>query len=297
VDYPEWLDRRTPVVHLLEHNFSLDSFPDATIDEIAKCLNVHNVASIICYNVGQGMCCAGCSPCGNPVIYYDFGGGIGSNSHTYPSSLRFCLRGQPVVLSHWDMDHWISAVKFPDITQGVWFVPRQGPLGVKATQLAYNIKQHGTLLVWPSSLNSLRTPFGDVLKLSTHSNRNHSGLVVIAQVPVDGHVDTILIPGDAPYNKIPLAGCAFTGLVATHHGGWHRGDQVPVPSSHACIAFSYGIGNTYSHPVQTALNKYGQAGWQTRYNTSNGHICMTCGNRSVPPLPCNGTCTLAPAQP
>lgn len=309
VDYLEWLDRRTPEVTFLEQIFSLDSFPNATIEEIKKVLNVIDVSSIVCYDVGQGMCCAGCSHLGKPVIYYDFGGGIGSNSHTYSSSLRFCLSRQPVVLSHWDMDHWISALKFPEITRGVWVVPRQGPFGVKAAQLAYNIKQNGKLLVWPLSVSALQTSIGDILKLSKHSNRNYSGLVVIAQMPINDHDDTVLIPGDAPYNKIPLAGRVLTGLVATHHGGWHRGDHPPMPTNHARIAFSFGMNNTYGHPVPTALRRYANTGWQNRFDTPQGHICMTCGNGPVAPLPCSvtriispahpcsGTCTLAPKQP
>jgi hypothetical protein len=269
-DYPQWLDRRTPEVRWLEHNLSLDAFPDATPEQILKSLNVGDMASIVCYNVGQGMCAAGCSSLGNPVIYYDFGGGFGSNSHTYPSGLKFCFNQQPVVLSHWDMDHWISAVKYPAITQGVWLVPRQGPLGVKATQLAYKISQNGTLLIWPRNLNALHMSFGNVLKLRPHSNRNHSGLVGIVQVSTNGHIDTVLLPGDAPYKKIPLTGRNFTGLVATHHGGWHKGDKIPVPSNHTRVAFSYGMGNTYGHPVAIALGRYAQAGWLSRFDTPKG---------------------------
>jgi len=297
-NYPKWLNRRSPEVRWLESVFSLNSVPDATSKCIEAALRVSKPSSVVCYNVGQGSCAAICGEPGNPLAYFDFGGSFGINASTYPLNLEFCIKGQPVILSHWHMDHWISAEHHPEITRNTWIVPRQGPLAPRATQLAYRILENGNLLIWPSQQSRITTSIGDIVKLSSHDVRNHSGLVVFAKVKFCRKTYTVLVPGDAAYRKIPVKTGTIHSMIATHHGGWHRGDKPPAASTNAVIAYSYGEPNTYDHPKPVSTATHDASGWYNRYNTPNGHIRLTpTTSRTFQGVPCLNECTLSPVQP
>ncbi len=110
-------------------------WPDAEEDDISDSLSpVTNSHCTAVFDVGQGNCNAVLDSYGRPCCYFDFGGGITNNAFTYPlalSSFCFCSNNPPIVLSHWDWDHWSSAMRYhgaplsPGAAAARWIVPRQ----------------------------------------------------------------------------------------------------------------------------------------------------------------------------
>ena len=70
------------------------------------------VDAVAVYDVGQGAATALLSR-GVPTLYFDFGGSALGNWRSFPEPLnQFCMTANPpVVLSHWDWDHWSSALR------------------------------------------------------------------------------------------------------------------------------------------------------------------------------------------
>jgi len=285
----EFLDRRTREAKRLELIVSFSGMPDATESELVDVLSIDKGRNqfAACFNVGQGNCNAICDTNAMPLIYYDFGGGVLGNSKTYPKNMRFCLCNQPpILLSHWDMDHWISGVHEPISQNSFWIAPRQHPIGLSHVKFAKSLHDNGKLLLWPKNQQNINTPIGKIVKLPAHSNRNYSGLIMIAQTKwrktkkSQPLIDNILFSGDAPYYRIPgIRAYNFHSVVATHHGGKFK-DQAPKAHSTHTIAYSYGDGNSYSHPKNSAINKHSRAGWSHRLDTLNGHILLNSRMRA-----------------
>src|SRR5579871_3626379 len=90
-----------------------DIFPSASQGQLEHVLlptGAHNHCGAV-YDVGQGNCNAilgGNHFTHHPILYFDMGGGVLNNAHTYPNALgSLCgFMHPPVVLSHWDWDHW-----------------------------------------------------------------------------------------------------------------------------------------------------------------------------------------------
>src|SRR5262249_38991336 len=115
---------------VLASAFSLDHVKDANPAEIWNLLSTA-VHAIVALDVGQGNATALSGDVGDIALYFDFGGGVISNTKTFPKNhAHFCLRpAMPIVLSHWDWDHWSSAERAGSSSYDCkWIVPRQ-PLG------------------------------------------------------------------------------------------------------------------------------------------------------------------------
>ena len=287
----EPMDGRTTQFRDLHRMVSLDGLADSTQDDLVKLLTpIKYGRHLAVYEVGQGSCSAVLDKNLVPMLYFDLGGGCFGNASTYPTNFRPCFTSTPpVLLSHWDIDHWISGDKFSDAQNSPWIVPRQsfGPFHMKfAQKLLSNNKLH----IWPNSLRSLNTPFGVIYKMPSCSNRNHSGLILVANV---GHINNkilVLCPGDAKYAKIPVCATGnIDGLIVTHHGGLYHGDNPPVAkNASSCIAYSYGSNNTYGHPHARTVTKHQKYGWTMRRDSISG-------NQTIPILvsiPSNPLCNL-----
>lgn len=220
-----FLDRRHEPSASLEDLISLNEVPDSTEDEIREAISIKESrpAFVGVYSVGQGSCNAVCDGSGIPLLYYDFGGGITQNAHTYPNNLQFCFCKNPtVVLSHWDMDHWVSGDRHPAAKRLKWVVPRQ-QMGVTHLKFAAELYSRGNLLIWPENTSELSFDGGRVWKLPRHGNRNYSGIVMLVDTHSGGAEASVLITGDAPYNRVPEGTMGgLHGLVVTHHGGTFR---------------------------------------------------------------------------
>ena len=234
---------------------------------------------VVVYNVGQGSMNAILDENGYPVAYFDVGGGAYWNADTYPSQniQNLCFKKQPIfILSHWHYDHWWTfnrLIKDHSIPKGLkttWIVPKQdiGPIQSKFYHLL-KLYHHNILIC--SDRVTCYFRFGEVLKTYGLS-KNNSGLILKVTIGEE----RILLPGDASYEYIPMSEHeAFTGIVATHHGGKCTDDLNQFPKSKnesGKIVYSYGLNNTYGHPSQNSKNNHIKAGWSNIKKTITGTV-------------------------
>lgn len=313
------IDQAQPVAEglnrKLDEAFSLDDVENVNADMLRRTLDsLGKIGFAAVYDVGQGNCNGLCDAYGSVRCYFDFGGGVLGNASTFPSQLQhFCFTyDPPVVLSHWDWDHWSSANRDLGAISQTWIVPRQ-LLGAIHRTFAHHVQQNGRLLVWPNSLPKLTVGHVTVLKC-TGRGRNHSGLALILHEHSNGTGQTMLFTGDARYNVIPHSEeGTFTNIVVPHHGANMRNRFAPscpqVP--HCRLAYSYGLDNTFNHPRWITRTDHNTQGWfdnQLTPSTPQHFNIETVGLASrkpqhimlrwhaaaqlLPPLPCNGQCNL-----
>lgn len=270
-----YLNRNNKDVHILEELISLKDINDADEADLKRALDIPKLSEdsryVIVHNVGQGSCLSLSLRPLTPYLYFDFGGGFGINASTYPEDTHLCLSNNPpIVLSHWDIDHWISGRKFPDAMNSKWIVPRQR-MGATHLKFALDLHQKKNLLIWPIKTNELEFSWGRFLKLSSSQNRNYSGLVFVANT-CKGNV---LCPGDTLYRIINSTSyCGLTGIVATHHGGNYKGDRPPAAILGNRVVYSFGAGNPYGHPSAKAVKKHCDEGWTEIRCTPCGHTVI-----------------------
>ncbi len=236
------------------------------------------------YDIGQGSANGLCDSGETPLAYFDLGGGVTANLGTFPSALNdFCYQASPpVVLSHWDWDHWSSGAKFQGAQGLYWITPVQS-LGAVHSTFAAGLHSAGKLFVWPSALARLSSGQMTIHKCtSTGANRNHTGLAMEVQGP--SGEPPILLTGDARYTAIPGAvGATFTSLVAPHHGANMSSHATPAASNlpGARTAYSFGQGNSHHHPTKTAFQDHSAAGWPQSALGENAPVDRNTTNRSV----------------
>ncbi|MFO0611520.1 MAG: hypothetical protein U0414_02945 [Polyangiaceae bacterium] len=252
--------------------------PIATDKALAAALAILQAELAAVYEVGQGVCQALCNSSSQPLAYVDFGGGCLANASSYPTHLVFCYAQNPiVVLSHWDFDHWRSALASPGSLSLTWIAPKQ-KWGPTAGSFVGSLRgAGGTLLLWGRS-SSPALPGHLSIARCTGSSRNDSGLAVKAAIRRLGVTSRALFPGDARYTAIP-AGLLGTldHLVASHHGSGLVGTP---PAAGRDVVYSFGINragtfmgtNSHGHPDRRALATARTAGWHTRHDTAAGHV-------------------------
>ncbi len=306
VEYVHHVDRATAA--RLDSEFSLDDHPDATSADLLSALgNPTGVQFVAVYDVGQGNCNAICDR--TPLVYFDFGGGVLGNTHTFPAAqARWCLaHSPPVVLSHWDWDHWSSAtLRFQAALRLTWIVPRQQPLGAVHKTFAHSVSTTGRLLVWPSTLPTLTSGQLTVLRC-TGRGRNHSGLAM-SVTDTSAPAFSMLLTGDARYTAIPGVNAMknLTAVIVPHHGADMRSRVVPscaVGCPNPRAAYSFGRGNGFSHPRVVTQQSHDRAGWRHAGISGPPDLARETANRSIqglghvalhwhpappPPLPCRG---------
>ena len=201
--------------------------------------------------------------------------------------LSHMIRGQghlPILLSHWDADHFRIAKSFvagnrsgtaDDVTRRIWVAPGGSHIkGPTTHELAWMIKQKGNLLQWPEE-TTLKV--GNVTIVSCLHNKQYklpdkNNFGALALVIGSGN-DLLIYPGDANFESIPnmidYSGQVRT-LIATHHGSTvalnkskgSLGASIPKASSgNSYTLFSYAKGNTYGHNVKNAFPAYEEAGY------------------------------------
>jgi len=286
----------------LNELISLNGITDSSENEIIKELNKRKEIKTICvYNVGQGNCNALCDSRCVPILYFDFGGGIARNAKTYNKNMKFCFTyAPPIILSHWDFDHWASALNASKNNESYdmkWIVPRQ-KLGPNSLKHALNLNNKGNLLIFPNNINKIDINLGSILRGKGRSI-NDSGLNFVAKIKLDNGELTTLFPGDCDYNHIHnISKYQFDGLVASHHGGHIPTYKIkPKNSNINRIVYSYGNGNTYNHPSPNAEAQYSLLNWSSQYrlNSPAGHVLLF-PLPYKPVMPCGGLCDLKPVQ-
>lgn len=282
---------------------SMDDVHDADEREIYDVLDAvpaPDAAGV--YDVGQGSCNAALAG-SLPVLYFDFGGGVLRDLRTFPAVLQaFCLTASPpIVLSHWDWDHWSSANRHPPAYHQTWIVPRQGgSLGaVHLTFLGRLLQWARALLVWPPGLPSVAAGAYELLRCTgPPSSRNDSGLALVVERVFDGMAARLLCPGDAGYQRIPGGLGSFTHVVVPHHGGQTHAKAVPTPDGRTCgrLVYSYGPGNSHRHP-SSAVRSLHDGHWAPRKqlqtedrNPDLGHVHVYWDDAAPDAHPpCGGT--------
>ena len=247
---------------------------------------VAGVDSVRVYDIGQGDCVA-LMKNGKPIMYVDYGGFIDhpdqGNYSNVSKRLPIPSTGVPIVLTHWDHDHYYSARKNSKARgkDARWLAPRQlvGPSALKfATSLT-------DLKCWPASLGRkyIRFSAGSGFEIciakcgksptvaGMAEDRNLTGLsITVLHKDVNGTViEYVLLPGDAPFHKIPNLNTTPShclGMLAYHHGShnhWNASTTSTLPShskAAQAVVFSYGQHNPYGHP-----DKSNYSSWQKKW--------------------------------
>lgn len=320
---------RPPAVAALRKTYDLDRhFSPASAAAIQQELSrVGSVDGVVVYDVGQGSAAGLVDHQCRPLLYADIGGGVTRNRHTFPAALtHFCTCTKaPIVLSHWDWDHWASAGRGQNksLRTHTWIAPMQKAVGPSHLSFAQAIQSKGKLLLWARGTQSPITSGSLTLERCTAAGRNHSGIALIVDGPVGKN--PILFPGDARYGAIPSGLGAYDSVVVPHHGADmnYRSTPASPGAGHSRAIYSYGPGNTFtggtgtvSHPAWITRTDHDSRGWsdskvsavlpwqvrqtEDRSALSNlGHVYGTWTSVSVTPLlACGGspTCDLEPTQ-
>ncbi len=235
-------------------------------------INLHNpgvttsITGFRAFDVGQGDCFGLLDQNREVFCYVDYGG-LAKHAYRNPPAMDKIAPVDrngwktPVILTHWDKDHYYSAdVKNPKAQACPWLVPRQwvSPHGLKfAAKLA-------KAQCWPESqgTTSRAFPVGrshsiEIQKCapfdtqSPRQDRNRSGLAVaVTGFNSLGVACHMLLPGDCHYDGIPNPlQTPIRHLVAYHHGS----------GTHFTSATKLGILN-YTSPRQLVYS-YGQVSW------------------------------------
>ena len=314
IELPKFVEPHTQ--RLLGKSFSLADIGDSNKDELVRVLeNVGTVDFAAVYDVGQGNCNSLCDSEGAVRCYFDLGGGVLGNKNTFPAQLNhFCFgNNPPVILSHWDCDHWSSANRDLRAFQLPWIAPHQA-LGPVHRTFAHHLYQKGKLLLWPDDLPQLTVGHITIVKCTgPRQGRNHTGLSLIFHEHENEGGQKMLFPGDARYSAIPQASTlSFTNIVVPHHGGKLGSKLVPTCAGkqQSRLAYSYGYGNSYKHPAKDTRVKHSARGWHdsTVSSTSRIHFNIETGDKlqsrprhimlrwdeacTLKKLPCNGLCDL-----
>ncbi len=220
---------------------------------------------VLVHDVGQGSFTTLLRE-GQPCLHFDVGAPTAFNAkgaRSVPFTVDLDAR-VPIVLSHWDWDHFHAAFQFQSLRRCRWIVPDQ-ILGPGAARLARGLADARRLYVWSGGSSSYNV--GD-LGECTGLGRNGTGLAMRASL-LDGR--SILLAGDADYNSLPFGTLQFDGLVATHHGGRAHSafSMPPTPIGRSSYVISYGASNVYRHPHDEALTLHSNVGWADPVRTAS----------------------------
>lgn len=268
------------------------------------------------YDVGQGNCNAIVDQFSHPRLFFDLGWAPSFHAKTRPSvrpNLFVCDAEfpAPVVLSHWDWDHWGFAIKrsvydrsslctrhefFSSAMHRLWLARAPQAIRHQLTPLHiqfYEALQKESLFsgipaiqLWPEGLRRLPFSNGWIEACKPAKgrpdDRNNTGLAMWVH-PGSISSGVILLPGDADFVSVPSARqnkrirSGIAGMVAPHHGGRVTEAAIPRPSLEASakLVFSVGRENSYGHPKESAATAYRAAGWKDA-RTSSRFACTAC---------------------
>lgn len=229
------------------------------------------------YDVGQGDAIAILNEAGGTILQLDYGGRqdnpFEGKSRVEVDRMLPVSTDALVMVTHWDEDHWSTGPKGEAAKAVDWLVPRQvtSPRAVRFAADLAKVRcipeplvgrvfeyraQNGDAILWQKIAKSSPSP-------SVHENCNRTGVAVALLRRSEGAGQVILLPGDAPFDEVPLfdalrtSGTTLTGLVAYHHGSKYPlrngtrsllRDWPVTPGGPCDVVFSYGAGNSYGHP-------------------------------------------------
>jgi hypothetical protein len=269
--------------------FSLAHLPALSTTGFAHLISTAKADYLAAYDVGQGNANAlvgprAMGPGDVPWLYFDLGAGVYRNRHTTPPNLVFCFsENPPIVLSHWDADHWAGAYAatggggYPAHPR-TWVAPLQhvGPLHVA---FAHDVVSSGgtfyTYSVPAGTLCHSMLAGGQrvAFTLGTGSDRNGTGIVLAVEHPAHAlSPRSWLLTGDCDYVHFmgSMAPLPPVGVVAPHHGAsLSPSSPVPAPvptGAYRRLVYSFGAGNKHGatkvqHPTSSGVTIHDGAGW------------------------------------
>lgn len=239
-------------------------------------------------NVGQGSSATLFSPYLSGVnyiketCYFDVGGDIYKrNGEKKNLNNALPCEGAVVILSHWDMDHWVSAFNNEKLQNLHWVTPIQS-VGVSHAIMASRIACKGKLHLWPRNEDfEIHEKHICIYKLNDSSDRNNSGLCAVINI---GKNKKILVPGDASYGFLPkslLMNNKFYAVLVPHHGGKTKREKTLPLFNNGGYAFcSYGNGNIYGHPKKEVKKAHEDVGAQW-ISIESEHEAITDKNAKI----------------
>lgn len=265
---------------------------DLALDDVYP----ENIA-IAAYDVGQGNCNAIVDDYEHPRVFFDLGWAPNFHAKSRPVNqpdFFACDRefGAPIVLSHWDMDHWCYAIQNstfnsgslttahrwrPAALQRFWIarapLKKRQKIGPLTLAFYHELKSIvlipglSAILLWPRHVHKISFSYGWLEACSpcgtAPDDRNNNGISMF--VRPTPRSPAVLLTGDAYFEsiqslqkQIPLA-----GLVAPHHGAFVTPGHIPAPApgTPARLVMSVGAHNTYGHPKQATIDAYDMQGW------------------------------------
>ncbi|MDN8643020.1 hypothetical protein Q0S19_00855 [Stenotrophomonas indicatrix] len=251
--------------------------PDlANIAGLSPLAKASRILGVRVFDVGQGDSIAVLVDVeGNEeaALQLDYGG---RERHPFTKNsdvdLRMPIAGNRLLmLTHWDEDHWCSASKGTTAQNAVWLVPRQvtSPRAVRFSATLNDIHcipesfvgqalrfdtQNEDYILW-EKIGSFPGAFAK----DEDCNKSGVALAIVRKGP-DGF-EAILLPGDAPFEKIGCflqleqQGVALRGILAFHHGAgthWTQATESLLQNWTKAktleVVFSCSQPNSYNHP-------------------------------------------------
>lgn len=254
--------------------------PDAvSVAGLSPLAKVSQLLGVRIFDVGQGDSIAILGEVAGgekAVLQLDYGG---RERHPFAQNADVDLRmpvasDQLLMLTHWDEDHWCSAPKGNSAQKATWLVPRQ----MTSPRAALFSTTLGDIHCIPESLVGQTLRFtaqnGDYIlweKIGSFAGAfakdedcNQTGVALaIVHKGILGE-EAILLPGDAPFDKVGLFAqlvaqrVLLRGIMAFHHGAgthWTSATEQLVqnwPKSRELdVVFSCSQPNSYHHPDDT----------------------------------------------
>lgn len=274
---------------VLNSTFDMTTWPNAKTSAIRDAMQPKcDIEYLAVYDVGQGSANALLCSHGMPQMWFDLGGGAYRNHPTRPTPpVKFCnCEDAPVILSHWDTDHWIGGRIDSSMLARDWIAPRQSIDPIQAAFAADILSAGGMLHIIANPSSRASGPFqvtssnGQTVTLrravGSLRDRNASGLVLLAENP---HFERgWLLTGDAAYRHIqPAPTVLLSAIVVPHHGADMKAVDAPfVPprppsGDYARLAYSFGPDNAHGrpkangtfthHPTQAAVAQHTSKFW------------------------------------
>lgn len=246
---------------------------------------------LVAYDVGQGSANALSDGHETAQLFFDLGCGVYGNRMTRPVPLRFCWRGAPpIILSHWDSDHWAGETSDPAASRRTWIAPKQTIGPTHAAFAARILKAGGTLHIWgatPSTIMvSLASGQNFDLGRGSGTSRNGSGIYCVVKDSVASH--GWFLTGDAGYNELMTLTLPtdLRAIVVPHHGADMGALSIPPArtTGYARLLYSFGPGNKHGrtavqHPTSAAVTAHAKKGWShNHWSTATPATCPAGGD-------------------
>lgn len=246
----------------------------SSISGLNPTAGVHAIGGVRVHDIGQGDCISVLDENREPFMQIDYGGRV-DNPFASQMDRRVPVRSNSLLmLSHWDEDHWCSAVSSATAKAATWLVPRQ-ITSPRAVMFSTTVPK---LFCVPEALvgvpHCFSTANGDQIfwekiapappSHATDEDCNRTGIAfsVVKKGVKSDPSQVILLPGDAPYGAVGhfahhlQAGHQLRGMVAYHHGARKNLTSrtrklmhawTPV-SGNVDVVFSCAMNNSYGHP-------------------------------------------------